>query len=83
MSVAGGFVEGRVNLNDEVKKGQKVAFQKNAFGDVVHEYIAGVGGRVAIIGTDAIRERGSDIVTILTSSSDCPAGGCPYHENEP
>jgi len=81
-SVSGGFVELLVNLNDEVKKGQKVAIQRNAFGDVVHEYTGGVDGRVAIIGTDAIRERGVNIVTILASSADCPPDGCPYHVDE-
>jgi hypothetical protein len=81
-SVTGGFVELLVKLNDEVKKGQKVAIQRNAFGDVVHEYSAGMDGRVAIIGTDAIRERGVNIVTILASSTDCPAEGCPYHVDE-
>lgn len=82
-SVTGGFVELLVKLNDEVQKGQKVAIQRNSFGDVVHEYMAGVDGRVAIIGTDAIRERGVTIVTILANSADCPADGCPYHgDNE-
>ena len=81
-SVTGGFVELLVKLNDEVKKGQKVAIQRNAFGDVVHEYTAGVDGRVAIIGTDAIRERGVNIVTILASSADCPTDGCPYHGDD-
>jgi predicted deacylase len=80
-SVAGGFVELRVKLNDEVRKGQKVATQRNVFGDVVHEYVAGVDGRVAIIGTDAIRERGVNTVTIL-SSADCPAEACPYHGDD-
>jgi hypothetical protein len=56
-SVTGGFVELLVKLNDEVKKGQKVAIQRNAFGDVVHEYSAGMDGRVAIIGTDDSRAR--------------------------
>ena len=64
-SVAGGFVELLVKLNDEVKKGRKVAIQRNAFGDVVHEYTAGV-----------------NIVTILASSADCPADGCPYHGDD-
>ena len=81
-SVAGGFVELLVKLNDEVKKGRKVAIERNAFGDVVHEYTAGVDGRVAIVGTDAIRERGVNIVTILASSADCPADGCPYHGDD-
>ena len=82
VSVSGGFVEVLVKLNDAVKKGQQVAIQRNAFGDVVHEYAAGRDGRVAIIGTDAIRERGVDLVTILTNRTDCPANGCPYHVDE-
>jgi predicted deacylase len=77
-SITGGFAELLVKLNDEVKKGQKVAIQRNAFGDVVHEYTARVDGRVAIIGTDAIRERGVNIVMILASSTDCLTDGCPY-----
>jgi predicted deacylase len=82
VSVTGGFVEVLVKVNDAVKKGQQVAIQRNAFGDVVHEYAAGRDGRVAIIGTDAIRERGVDLVTILTNRTDCPANGCPYHVDE-
>ena len=82
-SVTGGFVEFLVKLNDDVRKGQKLAIQRNAFGDVVYEYSAGVDGRAAIIGTDAIRERGAGIATILTNSTDCPADGCPYHGDEP
>lgn len=82
-SVAGGFVELLVKLNDSVKKGQKVAIQRNAFGDVVHEYSAGVDGRIAIIGTDAVRERGSTIVSILTNAPECADGACPYTRDEP
>jgi predicted deacylase len=54
-SVTGGFVELLVKLNDEVKKGQKVAMQRNAFGDVVHEYVAGVDGRVASQSSEPMR----------------------------
>jgi predicted deacylase len=78
----GGFVEYLVELNDAVKEGQQVAIQRNAFGEVVREYQATASGRVAIRGTDAIRERGSDIVTILTESPDCPPEGCPYYGGE-
>lgn len=73
-----GFTEVLVKLNDTVTKGQKLAVQRKAFGDVVQEYFATSDGRVAIIGTDAIRERGSDIVSILTNSPECAAEGCPY-----
>lgn len=78
----GGFVEYLVELNDTVEDGQRVAIQRNAFGEVVREYTATASGRVAIRGTDAIRERGSDIVTILTDSPDCPPEGCPYYGGE-
>jgi len=78
----GGFVEYLVELNDAVEEGQRVAIQRNAFGEVVREYQAPASGRVAIRGTDAVRERGSDIVTILTESPDCPPEGCPYYGGE-
>lgn len=78
-----GFTEVLVKLNDTVQKGQKVAIQRNAFGDVIHEYVSDVDGRVAIIGTDAIRERGVDVVSILVQSSACAAVACPYSGDEP
>jgi predicted deacylase len=77
-----GFTEVFVKLNEAVKKGQKVAVQKNAFGEVVHEYFAEVDGRVAIIGTDAVRERGVDVVSILTNSDKCKDGTCEYAGDE-
>lgn len=77
-----GFTEVFVKLNETVRKGQKVAVQKNAFGEVVHEYFAEADGRVAIIGTDAVRERGVDVVSILTNSDKCKEGGCEYTGNE-
>jgi len=76
---AGGFVEYLVELNEAVTEGQKLAIQRNAFGDVVREYQATAAGRIAIRGTDAIRERGSDIAVILTDRPDCPPEGCPYY----
>jgi len=72
-----------VLIAGEVKKGQKIAVQRNAFGDVVHEYVTGVDGRVAIIGTDAIRERDVDIAVILPNSDECGAGACLYEGDEP
>jgi predicted deacylase len=78
-----GFTEVLVELNDTVRKGQKLAVQRNAFGDVVHEYVAPVDGRVAIIGTDAVRERGVDVVSILARTDACPEAGCPYDGEVP
>ncbi len=82
-AVHSGFTEVLVKLNDTVKVGQKLAIQYNAFGDIIHEYVAEVDGRVAIIGTDAIRERGVDVVSILANSSECESGACPYAGDEP
>jgi predicted deacylase len=82
-AVTGGFTEFLVELNDAVSKGQTLAVQRNAFGDIVHEYIAPVDGRVAIIGTDAVREHGVDIVSILTDSNECGDSGCPYEGEVP
>jgi hypothetical protein len=65
-----------------VTKGQKVAVQKNAFGEIIHEYISPTDGRVAIIGTDYVRERGVDVVSILTNSDKCKDGGCEYNGHE-
>jgi predicted deacylase len=77
-----GFTEVFVKLNETVTKGQKVAVQKNAFGEIVHEYIAPADGRVAIIGTDAVRERGVDVVSIIANSDQCKDGSCKYTGDE-
>lgn len=81
--VAGGFVTFLVKLNDAVTKGQRVAVQRNSFGDVVHEYLAPADGRVAIIGSDAASERGSEIMTLLVNRADCRAQPCDYGYGEP
>jgi uncharacterized protein len=77
-----GFTELFVKIDDWVTKGQKLAVQKNAFGEVVHEYISPIDGRVAIIGTDAVRERGVDVVSILTNTDKCKDGSCEYTGDE-
>jgi uncharacterized protein len=82
-AVHSGFTEVLVKLNDTVTKGQKLAVQRNAFGDIIHEYIADVDGRVAIIGTDAVRERGVDVVSILSNSAECATVACAYTGDEP
>lgn len=81
-ATASGFTEVRVRLNDSVKAGQTVAVQRNSFGDIIKTYTAGSDGRIAIIGTDAIRERGVDVVSILTNTPEC-AKGCAYAGDEP
>lgn len=83
VATTGGFVELLVKLNDAVTKGQKIAVQRNGFGDVVQEYSSGVDGRVAIIGTDAVRERGVTIATILWNNPGCTKDSCTYLGEEP
>ena len=75
---AGGFVTLLVALNDEVKQGQKIAVQRNGFGDIVHEYRSPANGRVAIIGTDAATDRGVEIATILVKRAECTGDECSY-----
>jgi predicted deacylase len=81
-ATASGFTEVLVRLNETVSAGQKVAVQRNDFGDVIAEYRAPAAGRVAIIGTDAVRERGVDVVSILTRDPACDAG-CAYAGETP
>ena len=61
----GGFIELLVKPNDKVEAGQKLAVQRNAFGEVVTEYTSGVGGKVVACRTDATSEPGNMLVTIL------------------
>lgn len=60
-----GFVELLVNLNDKVKVGEKVAIQRNTFGEVVAEYTTGVTGEAAARRTDPTAEPGIPLVFIL------------------
>ena len=46
LATAGGLVEHLVKLNDKVEAGQKVAIQRNSFGEVVAEYTSGVAGEI-------------------------------------
>jgi uncharacterized protein len=69
----GGFVELLVRLNDKVEAGQRVAVQRNAFGEVVAEYTSGVSGEVAAHRTDATSEPGNMLVAVLYNRN--PAEG--------
>lgn len=65
LSTHGGFVELLVKLNDKVKAGQKVAIQRNTFGEVVAEYTSGLAGEVMARRPDATAEPGIPLVGIL------------------
>lgn len=67
-ATTGGYLELLVDLNELVTSGQKVAIQRNSFGDIVAEYTVSVSGRVATIARDALSEPGSRIMQILYDS---------------
>lgn len=69
----GGFAEVLVKINQDVNKGDKVALQRNAFGDVIKEYFAPNSGRVLSIGDDPLREPGGLLVRLLVKN---PAPEC-------
>jgi len=65
LAAHGGFVELLVKLNDKVKVGQKVAIQRNTFGEVVAEYTSGLAGEVTGRRSDATAEPGIPLIAIL------------------
>lgn len=65
LATHGGFVEMLVKPNEKVVAGQRLAVQRNAFGEVVAEYTSGVDGEVAACRTDATSEPGNMLVTVL------------------
>ncbi len=75
----GGFVELLVKLADKVEVGQKVAIQRNTFGEVVAEYTAPVAGEVAALRTDATAEPGNPLVFFLYTNA-TPIGAETYPE---
>jgi predicted deacylase len=79
LATQAGFVEHLVKLNDKVEPGQKVAIQRNAFGEVVAEYTSSVAGEVAGLRSDVTSEPGNPLTFILfhKATSD---GGETYPE---
>jgi uncharacterized protein len=73
LATQGGLVEHLVKLNDKVEAGQKVAIQRNSFGEVVAEYTCGVAGEVTGLRSDAMAEPGNPLAFILFHKA--PSGG--------
>jgi predicted deacylase len=65
----GGFLELLVALKDKVEVGQKVAIQRNAFGEVVAEYTSPVAGQVGARRTDASIEPGTPFLFYLIQTA--------------
>ncbi len=79
LATHGGLVEHLVKLNDKVDAGQKVAIQRNSFGEVVAEYTSSVAGEVTGQRSDAMSEPGNPLVFILFHKA-TPDGGETYPE---
>jgi predicted deacylase len=75
----GGFVEHLVKLNDKVEPGQKVAIQRNSFGEVVAEYTSSVAGEMTGQRSDATSEPGNALAFILFNEA-TPEGVEAYPE---
>ena len=65
LATTGGLVEHLVKLNDKVEAGQKVAIQRDSFGEVVAEYTSSVAGEITGQRSDAMSEPGNPLVFIL------------------
>ena len=79
LATQGGIVEHLVKLNDKVDAGQKIAVQRNSFGEVVAEYTSSVAGEVTGQRSDAMCEPGNPLVFILFHKA-TPNGGETYPE---
>src|SRR5262245_14802820 len=79
LATAGGIVEHLVKLNDKVEPGQKVAIQRDSFGEVVAEYTSGVDGEITGQRSDAMSEPGNPLVFILFNKT-TPEGAETYPE---
>ena len=69
LATHGGFVELLIKLNDKVDVGQRIAIQRNTFGEVVAEYASGVAGEVSGYRTDATAEPGTPLVFIFYNNA--------------
>ncbi len=82
IATQGGLVEFLVKLDDEVKAGQKIAVQRNMFGEVVAEYSTGVDGKLAAYRSDATSDPGNVLAFILFNQPDAAAHAGAHAETE-
>jgi predicted deacylase len=79
LTTQGGFIELLVKLEDDVTVGQKLAIQRNAFGEVMAEYTSPVSGRIGGMRSDATSEPGNVLVFILAGGATV-SGAATYSE---
>jgi uncharacterized protein len=75
LTTQGGFIQ----LEDDVRVGQKLAIQRNAFGEVMAEYTSPVSGRIGGLRSDATSEPGNVLVFILADGATV-SGPAAYSE---
>jgi predicted deacylase len=80
LTTQGGFIELFVKLEDNVAEGQKLAIQRNAFGEVMAEYTSPVSGRIGGLRSDATSEPGNVLVFILTDGATVSRRDATYSE---
>jgi predicted deacylase len=80
LTTQGGFIELFVKLEDNVTAGQKLAIQRNAFGEVMAEYTSPVSGRIGGLRSDATSEPGNVLVFILTDGAAVSRADAAYSE---
>jgi predicted deacylase len=68
-----------VKITDNVSAGQKLAIQRNAFGEVLAEYTSPVQGRISALRSDTTSEPGNVLAFILSTSAPS-SGAVPYAE---
>jgi predicted deacylase len=69
LTTQGGLIELFVKLEENVTAGQKLAIQRNAFGEVMAEYTSPVSGRIGGLRSDATSEPGNVLAFILTDGA--------------
>lgn len=77
LATTGGLVEFLVGIDDTVTAGERVAIQRNAFGEVVAEHESPVAGKVAAMRSDATAEPGNVLMFILFNSPEAEAAAYP------
>ncbi len=79
IATAGGIVEHLVKLTDAVSPGQKIAIQRDMFGEIVAEYTSQVDGEIGGLRSDATSEPGNVIAFIVFNRTP-PSGMEQYPE---
>ena len=79
VATSGGIVEHLVKLTNAVRTGQKIAIQRNMFGEIVAEYTSPVDGQIGGLRSDATSEPGNVLAFILFNRT-APSGAETYPE---